>query len=97
MIKMGKHESYDEAPDKPFWRGRKRQCTDHQHESQSSSKRPASSNTIASPSKKVGMRTELINQLQQWHALLMSGVLSQSEYEKCHNDRHERSTEVNDS
>ena len=82
MIKMGKHDSYDEAPDKPFWRGRKRQCSDDQPESHSSSKRLALSTTIASPSKKVEIRTELINQLQQWHALLVSGVLSQSEYDE---------------
>ena len=76
MINLGKHESYDEAPDKPFWKGRKRQCSDQAL----SSKRPTSS--VASPSKKVGIRSELIMQLKQWHALLESGVVSQIEYDE---------------
>ena len=80
MINMGKYESYDEAPDKPFWKGRKRQRSDDQVPSNSSSKRPAS--FVASPSKKVGIRSELITQLKQWHALLESGVVSQSEYDE---------------
>ena len=37
---------------------------------------------MASPSKKVGIRSELITQLKQWHALLESGVVSQSEYDE---------------
>lgn len=56
MINMGKYESFDEAPDKPFWKGRKRQCNDDQVPS--SSKRPAS--FVSSPSKKIGIRSELI-------------------------------------
>ena len=55
-----------------FWRGRKWQCGDQAP----SSKQPIS--FVASPSKKVGIRSELITQLKQWHALLESGVVSQS-------------------
>ena len=68
---------YDEAPDKPFWKGRKRRCSG---QGPSNSKRPTSS--VASPSKKVGIRSELITQLKQWHALLESGVVSQNEYDE---------------
>ena len=77
MKSVGKYESYDEAPDKPFRRGRKRQCGD---QASPSSKRPTS--FVASPSKKVGIRSELITQLKQWHALLESGVVSQSKYDE---------------
>ena len=77
MINMGKYESYDEAPDKPFWRGRKRQCGD---QAPPSSKRPTS--FVVSPSKKMRIRSELITRLKQWHALLESGLVSQSEYDE---------------
>ncbi len=52
MIRLGKHESTDDPPDKPFWRGRKRQqdvsCL-------SPSPKRASFRPDVSPSKKVSV------------------------------------------
>ncbi len=65
IIRLGKHESTDDPPDKPFWRGRKRQqdvsCL-------SLSPKRASFRPDVSPSK---------DQLTKWHngIILVSAVL----------------------
>ena len=82
MINMGKYESYDEALDKPFWRGRKRQCGD---QAPPSSKRPT---YVASPSKKVGIRS--VDYPVEAVACITRVWSSLSEYdEKCDYDGHE--------
>ena len=68
LLQMGKHESYEEPPDKPF-RGRKPSALN-------TPTQPAG----ISPGKKVNMRTELINQLQKWYQLLETGAISQAQY-----------------
>ena len=80
MIRMGKYDSYDEAPDKPFWQGRKRSSSDNHSQCPDRKRCPGSS--VSSPSKKVGIRSELISQLQTWHTLLASGAVSQSDYDE---------------
>ena len=79
MIRLGKHESTDDPPDKPFWRGRKRQqdvsCL-------SPSPKRASFRPDVSPSKKVSVRSELLDQLTKWHNLSECGVVSHEEYEE---------------
>ena len=35
-----------------------------------------------SPSKRVGVRTQCIDQLSKWHELLTKGAISQSQYEE---------------
>ena len=79
LIQMGKHSSTDEPPDKPFWQGRKR--------SHSSVKSPVKKveEQLLSPSKKVSLGSELLDQLSKWHKLNESGVITGSEYEelKC--------------
>lgn len=67
LLEMGKHESYDDPPDKPFFRGRK-----------SLAKQPVSA--ASPPVNKISMRTELIDQLQKWHQLLELGAISQTQY-----------------
>ena len=70
IIRLGKHESTDDPPDKPFWRGRKRQqdvsCL-------SLSPKRASFRPDVSPSK---------DQLTKWHNLSECGVVSHEEYEE---------------
>ena len=67
----------DDPPDKPFWRGRKRQ----QDSSQSSSPTSKRSSNAVSPSKKVSIRSELLDQLSKWHKLSECRVVSNTEYE----------------
>ena len=70
MIRLGKHKSIDEPPDKPFWRGRKRKEV-----LQPSPRKIAD----ISPSKKVSVRSELLDQLAKWHSLNKSGVVTDEE------------------
>ncbi len=70
MIRLGKHESTDDPPDKPFWRERKRK-QDVPYSS-SSTKR---AQLDVSPSKKVSVRSELLDQLLVNGIILVSVVL----------------------
>ena len=63
---MGKHESYEEPPDKPFFRGKNLKVVN-----------TLTQPTGISPGKKF---TELINQLQKWYQLLEMGAISQAQY-----------------
>lgn len=81
-IRLGKHDSTDEAPDKPFWKGRKRKDT---HSQMPLAKRLSSGiGTVASvsPIKKVSVRSELLDQLGKWHKLNENGVVCNEEYEE---------------
>ena len=69
MIQIKKHDSYDNPPNKPFFRQRKRKSVEFH------------SPTGLSPSKQVHLRTELIEQLSKWHALLESGAITQEQYQ----------------
>ena len=84
MIRLGKHESTDEPPDKPFWRGCKRQqdTTSSSMVDAPLDKRASVSSSVSiSPSEKVSVRSELIDQLAKWHKLNEAGVVSDTEYE----------------
>ena len=67
MIQMKQHESYDNPPNKPFFKTR------------------AKSSTAAagiSPGKKIGLRTECIQQLDKWHDLMARGIISEEQYKE---------------
>jgi hypothetical protein len=67
---MKKHSSYDEPPDKPFFR---------------SSHKPSSTSTptsAVSPGKRINMRGQCVDQLLKSHQLFEKGVLSQEQYEE---------------
>jgi len=72
LLQMGKHESYDEPPDKPFFREKKSSALS----AVNTSTQPVS----ISSGKKVNMRNELINQLEKWYQLLEIGAISQTQY-----------------
>lgn len=67
MIQLKTHDSLDDPPNKPFFRGNKRRNAD------SPSRRPLESKrqppSVVSPGKKFNMRSELMNQLEKWHKL----------------------------
>ncbi len=79
MIHMSKHESYDEPPNKPFFRGRKRPSSPTPPPTAPEAKRPSA--VALSPGRKVNLRSELIDQLQKWHNLRDIGAISPKEYE----------------
>ena len=69
MIQMGKHESYDSAPDKLFFKNGKKRVSE------------ASTATV-SPGKRLQMRSECIDQLDKWHQLMEKGAITAEQYKE---------------
>lgn len=67
LIQMGKHESYECAPNKPFWKT-------------PSGKKALPTSVAVSPGKKVQMQGQLVDQLLKWHDLLERGAIDQKQY-----------------
>ena len=72
LIHMKKVQSFEEPPDKPFFRGK---C---KKEDKSPS---VVVSTCISPSKKIGLRTELLDQLEKLSNLYEKGIIDQAKYE----------------
>ena len=72
MYHMEKHKSLDFPPNLPFFSGRKRDTSAMGPSSQSTS----------SPHRRVGMRSESIRQLVDWHSLLEKGGISKEQYDE---------------
>ncbi len=68
MIQLNKHVSYDEPPDKPFFRQSKLK------------KRSTSEPQGISPAKRITLRSECIDQLEKWHKLMELGAITQDQY-----------------
>ena len=66
MIDMKKHSSYDTPPHKPFF---KRAVS-------------ATKELCMSPGKRIKYRSECIDQLDKWHALLEKGVIDQAQFKE---------------
>jgi len=98
LIQIGKQESYDKPPNFPFFVGRKQdgnKSSAHIHGSETSTRAAtstsaagstASTNTtsisVISPGKRINLRTECIQQLQQLGELLEKGNITHDQYEK---------------
>ena len=78
MIRLGKHDSTDEPPDKPFWCGRKRQQADTKD--QPCVKKAMLDSAV--DKSRVSVRSELLDQLGKRHKLNEAGVVSDDEYEE---------------
>ena len=76
VIQLGKHDSMDDPPDKPYWTGRKRRLDTNRQVC-------TETGACVSPTKrsKVTVRSELLDQLSKWHKLNEDGVVSDIEYE----------------
>ena len=89
MIEMGKHDSITEAPRKQLFQSSEKSSESSvpASSSTSSSKFSATiSNTaptlVESPGHRVSIRSECIDQLQKWHALLDCGAISEEQYDE---------------
>lgn len=88
LIHVGKHDSHDDPPDLPYFRGtkkRKLQTASEGRENSPPSPQAASKSSpsiITSPSKRVGLRSQCIEQLVKWHSLLEKGAISQLQYDE---------------
>ena len=84
LIQMKKHESYEEPPNKPFFknaRNAKSNVTTLGRSSQQTQK--TSADTIPlSPSKHVTIQGQLIDQISKLHELLERGAISKEQYDK---------------
>jgi len=69
LIEMEKHSSYDEPPNTPYFAG-----------TGLKSATTNKSSTGVSPSKRLMMRTQCIDQLDKWHTLLEKGCITQADY-----------------
>ena len=65
MLQMKKHDSYEEPPQKPFF---KQQSL------------PSKSSDTMSPGKRIQYRSQCIEQLDKWHDLKKRGVITESQY-----------------
>ena len=72
---MKKHSSYDEPPDKPFFRNSK------SVKGKTNTSSSGSSDGM-SPAKRINLRTECINQLDKWHMLLEKGAITSDQYQQ---------------
>ena len=66
MLQMKKHASYEEPPNKPFFKRAK--------------SNPANATSGMSPGKRIQYRSQCIDQLDKWHTLKERGVISAAEY-----------------
>ena len=64
MLHLKKHASYEEPPDKPFFR----------------LKGSTSKAQGISPAKRITLRSECIDQLDKWHKLMEKGAISTEQY-----------------
>ena len=82
LTEMEKHSSYDEPPNTPFFAGKGLKAA--RSSSASSSSNRMLSNTGVSPSKRLIMRSQCIEQLDRWHTLLEKGCITQADYDEMH-------------
>ena len=64
LIQMGKHDDYENPPDKHFFKTGKSNP----------------SGLGISPGKRLNMRSECINQLDKWHSLMGKGAITSEQY-----------------
>ena len=86
MISVGKHCSFEDPPNLPYFvgkaRSRKDDTADPQHAlAISTTAKPSSIAVSLSPGKRVSLRTECIDQLSKWHQLLEKGGIDKEQYD----------------
>ena len=84
MINSGKWSSYDAPPDLPFFKKPKDKEKPIEKESDMPEKSSCSTaaSVANSPTKRLNLRMQCIDQLSKWHVLLESGAINKSQYEE---------------
>ena len=72
MLHLKKHDSYDQPPNKPFFR----------HSKAAQKLVGADQENRMSPAKRIQLRTELIEQLGKWHSLMECGAISNGQFQE---------------
>lgn len=76
LLHIGKHTSHEEPPNLPYFKGGKNKQTPIELE------RSPPVQLSSSPSKRLGLRGDCIEQLSKWHALLEKGAISIQQYDE---------------
>ena len=79
LIQMGKHASYDDPPNLPFFRKDKRSVASSCNPTENVPRNPSQG---VSPSKRLQMRSQCIEQLGRWHTLLEKGGITKGQYDE---------------
>ena len=81
LIHIGKHSSYSDPPDFPFFSKSKKKKKNVEPDGTTPSTSKSSTTIGCSPGKRLSMRTEYISQLEKWYSLLEKGGISKQQYE----------------
>ena len=81
LVQSGKYASLDKAPDMPFFRGKDKRKDCSPSSPLHSSASQSTSSVGVSPGRRVGLRTECIDQLKKWHTLLLDGAITKAQYD----------------
>ena len=81
MIDLGKHSSYDEPPDLPYF-GRKKTKENSSCIGPTQVTTSPEPSAPPSPGKRIRYRSECMDQLSKWHGLLESGIITQEQYKE---------------
>ena len=79
LVQSGKYAILDVPPDMPFFRGKDKKKDSNPSTPPKSS--CSSALQLTSPGRRVGLRTECIDQLKKWHALLVDGAITNAQYD----------------
>lgn len=85
LLHIGKHDSYETPPDYPYFgksRKEKRKSSESQTGTSDETTTSQTGGITNSPSKRLGLRGECIEQLSKWHSLLEKGAISVQQYDE---------------
>jgi hypothetical protein len=82
MLSVGKHSSCEELPDFPFFKKCKDKVQEKDEVHVAASPSGPTYTVSNSPSKRVGLRNQCIDQLSKWHELLNAGAIDQTQYDE---------------
>ena len=74
-IHMKMHFSYDEPPDKPFFKNKSAR-------SSAVPDLPSATGVSVSPGKRISLHSQCIEQIDKWHQLYEKGVISEEQYKE---------------
>ena len=78
---MKTHSSYDEPPDKPFFRvGSSKQSKSSDKQDLPSTSAQASG--PISPGKRINLRSKCMDQIEKWHQLFTKGIISEEQHKE---------------
>ena len=75
---MKTHSSYDEPPDKPFFRSNSKRSKSLDKQELPS----ASACGAISPGKRISLHSQCMDQIEKWHQLFTKGIISEDQHKE---------------